>query len=202
MHTVVFDLGGVLIDWNPEYVYRQIFEDEAERRYFLTEVCSPHWNEQQDAGRSLQEATEWLVGQYPDYEPQIRAYYGRWQEMLGGAIPETVEILNQLREQNSHRLLALTNWSAETFPTALEMFDFLHHFEGILVSGQEKLIKPDPRIYHLLINRYGLNPGESLFIDDNPRNVEGARAVGLQAVHFQSPGQLREALEEQGILRL
>ncbi|NUQ23764.1 MAG: HAD family phosphatase [Saprospiraceae bacterium] len=200
IHTVVFDLGGVLIDWNPEYVYRQIFEDEAERRYFLTEVCSPHWNEQQDAGRTLQEATEWLVERFPDYESQIRAYYGRWQEMLGGAIPETVEILNQLREQNSHRLLALTNWSAETFPTALEMFDFLHHFEGILVSGHEKLIKPDPRIYHLLIERYGLNPGESLFIDDNPRNVEGARAVGLQAVHFQSPRQLREDLSVLGIL--
>ncbi len=200
INTVVFDLGGVLIDWNPEYVYRQIFEDEAERRYFLTEVCSPHWNEQQDAGRSLQEATEWLVGQFPDYEPQIRAYYGRWQEMLGGAIPETVDILNQLRDQASHRLLALTNWSAETFPTALELFDFLHYFEGILVSGVEKLIKPDPRIYQLLISRYGLNPGESLFIDDNPKNVEGARAVGLHAVHFQSPGQLRKALEEWGIL--
>ncbi|MBK8706846.1 MAG: HAD family phosphatase [Saprospiraceae bacterium] len=202
INTVVFDLGGVLIDWNPEYVFRQIFEDEAERRYFLTEVCSPHWNEQQDAGRTMQEATEWLVERFPDYESQIRAYYGRWQEMLGGSIPETVEILNQLREQNSHRLLALTNWSAETFPTALEMFDFLHHFEGILVSGHEKLIKPDPRIYHLLIDRYGLNPGKSLFIDDNPKNVEGARAVGLQAVHFQSPGQLREDLEERGILGL
>lgn len=200
INTVVFDLGGVLIDWNPEYVYRQIFEDEAERRYFLTEVCSPHWNEQQDAGRTLQEATAWLVERFPDYEPQIRAYYGRWQEMLGGAIPETVDILNQLRDQASHRLLALTNWSAETFPTALEMFDFLHHFEGILVSGEEKLIKPDPRIYQLLISRYGLNPGESLFIDDNPKNVEGARAVGLHAVHFQSPGQLRKALEEWGIL--
>lgn len=200
LDTIIFDLGGVLIDWNPEYVFREIFDDEQEMRYFFNEICTHDWNIQQDAGRPLAEATELKVAEFPDYEPHIRAYYGRWREMLGGAIEETVEILDVLRKQSSHRLLALTNWSHETFPTALELYDFLHWFEGIVVSGQEKLIKPDRRIYQLLIERYQLEPSRALFIDDNKNNVAGALEAGLHAVRFESPGQLRRFFREHGIL--
>ncbi|MDX1939084.1 MAG: HAD family phosphatase [Saprospiraceae bacterium] len=200
LNTIIFDLGGVLIDWNPEYVFRNVFDDEQEMYYFFENICTHDWNIQQDAGRSLAEATEILVQERPDYESQIRAYYGRWREMLGGAIEETVEILDILRKQDSHRLLALTNWSHETFPTALERYDFLHWFEGIVVSGEEKLIKPDPRIYNLLIDRYQVEPQRALFIDDNVKNVTGAQSVGLQAVRFESPGQLRGFLKENGVL--
>lgn len=200
LDTIIFDLGGVLIDWNPAYVFRQIFEDEREMQYFFDYVCTSEWNVQQDAGRPLAVATEQKVAQFPDYEPQIRAYYGRWREMLGGAIHETVDILKHLKEQKEQRLLALTNWSHETFPVALELYDFLQWFEGILVSGEEKLIKPDPRIYKLLIERYDVEPTKALFIDDNERNVTAAKDVGLQAVHFTSPAQLREFLQKQHIL--
>lgn len=198
--TVIFDLGGVLIDWNPEYVFREVFEDHTEMRYFLTEVCSPEWNEQQDAGRTLQEATEILVAQFPDYEHQIRTYYNRWQDMLGGAISNSVEILRGLHQKQTHRLYALTNWSHETFPVALELFDFLHLFEGILVSGEEKLLKPDRRIYELLMSRYGIDGRRALFIDDNPKNVKGAQEAGLNAIRFESPEQLALELKNFKIL--
>ncbi|HMO39508.1 MAG TPA: HAD family phosphatase [Saprospiraceae bacterium] len=200
LNTIIFDLGGVLIDWNPEYVFRQIFTDKREMRYFFDYICTHDWNIQQDAGRPLVEATEEKVAEFPDYEAQIRAYYGRWREMLGGPIGETVEILDTLRQQDKHRLLALTNWSHETFPTALELYDFLHWFEGIVVSGQEKLIKPDRRIYELLLERYNVEPQRAIFIDDNAKNVAGAQAVGLHAVQFESPGQLHRFLQTQGIL--
>ncbi len=198
--TVIFDLGGVLIDWNPEYVFREVFDDHSEMRYFLTEVCSPEWNEQQDAGRTLREATEILVAQFPDYEPQIRTYYDRWQDMLGGAISNSVEILRGLHQKRTHRLYALTNWSHETFPVALELFDFLHLFEGILVSGEEKLLKPDKRIYELLMSQYGIEGHRALFIDDNPKNVKGAQDAGLHAIRFESPEQLALDLKNFNVL--
>jgi 2-haloacid dehalogenase len=198
--TIIFDLGGVLIDWNPEYVFREIFEKEEEMRYFFSEICTHDWNIQQDAGRPLAEATEVLVAQFPEYEPHIRSYYGRWQEMLGGPIQETVDILEELHQSQEHRLLALTNWSHETFPTALELYPFLQLFEGILVSGVEKLIKPDPRIYQLLIERYTVHPNRALFIDDNLKNVEGAKALGIEAIQFKSSAQLKSYLQENGVL--
>ena len=200
IETVIFDLGGVLIDWNPEYLFRKIFDDEAEMLHFLSEITSPEWNEQQDAGRPLAEATEWLVARHPAYDAQIRAYYDRWEEMLGGAVEETVELLERIHGQQRHRLYALTNWSQETFPIALQRYDFLQLFEGILVSGREKLKKPDARIYRLLIERYAINPARAIFIDDSPRNVAGAQKAGIEAVHFTSPRQLKKFLEEKEIL--
>lgn len=200
IETVVFDLGGVLIDWNPEYLFRKIFEDEAEMRHFLEKIATPDWNEQQDAGRPLAEATEWLVERHPEHEAAIRAYYGRWEEMLGGAIRKTVAILEEIHTRDEHRLYALTNWSAETFPIARERYAFLQRFEGILVSGEEKLKKPDTRIYRLLAERYGIEPERALFIDDSLRNVKGAREVGFQAIHFQSPEELEADLRERGII--
>ena len=194
--TIVFDLGGVLIDWNPLYLYKKIFSTEEEAVRFLEEVCNSAWNVQQDGGRSLAEATEERVRLHPEREAEIRAYYERWPEMLGGIIPGTVELLDTLAGSGQYRLYALTNWSAETFPIALGRYAFFQHFQGILVSGAEKLIKPDPRIYQLLCSRYDILPEKAVFIDDSPKNVVGARNIGMHAIHFQSPMQLREELAE------
>lgn len=196
--TIIFDLGGVLIDWNPEYVFRHLIPDPERRRFFFENICTHEWNVEQDAGRPIAEATELLVNQHPEWEPEIRAYYGRWEEMLGGPIPETVELLRELRDSGEHRLLALTNWSSETFPVALARYDFLHWFEGIVVSGDEKTRKPFPHIYELLLDRYGVNPAEAIFIDDSLKNVEAAEALGIHGVHFQGAEALREVLQERG----
>lgn len=200
IETVIFDLGGVLIDWNPEYLFRDIFEEEEEMRRFFEEVCTPAWNLQQDAGRPLEQATEEKVQEFPEYEPAIRAYYGRWVEMLGGPIAASVSILEQIHRRGAHRLYALTNWSHETFPVAQERYDFLQLFEGVVVSGHEKLAKPDPRIYHTLLNRYGVKPESAVFIDDNAHNVEAAENMGIEAIHFQGAEQLEKALHGLGVL--
>ena len=200
VETVIFDLGGVLVDWNPRYLYRKIFSKEAEMNAFLENVCTSDWNEQQDAGRPLAVATQLLLDQYPDYTSEIQAFYGRWEEMLGGVIKGTEAILRQLHQQASHRIYALTNWSAETFPVAQARYDFLQLFEGILVSGEEMMKKPDPRIYHLIFERYAIDPATALFIDDNQKNVEAARKVGLDAIRFTSPEELRTVLLQKEVL--
>ena len=197
--TVVFDLGGVLIDWNPEYLYKQIIPDEAERRWFLSNITTPDWNEEQDAGRSLEEGTELLVRQYPEHERSIRVFYDRWKEMLGGPIHETVEIFRHLKEESKVRLYALTNWSAETFPIALELYEFLHWFDGRLVSGAENIRKPSPEIYTLLIERFGIDPTKAVYVDDNLRNVIPARELGFYGIHFQSPAQFQQELAMLGV---
>jgi 2-haloacid dehalogenase len=197
--TIIFDLGGVLIDWNPRYLYRKIFKTEEEITWFFENICTPAWNDEQDAGRSFEEATEELVLKYPEHEVAVRAWYGRWQETIEGSLPDTVAILQQLKEQKNYGLYALTNWSAETFPWALENFDFLHWFEGIVVSGTEKTRKPFPEIYQILFNRYNVDPARAVFIDDNIKNVLGARAVGMRAIHFQSSAQLRQELDPLGV---
>lgn len=198
--TVIFDLGGVLIDWNPKYLYRKIFDEEPSVEHFLENICTPDWNEEQDAGRSLQEATDFLAARFPDQAENIRAYYTRWPEMLGGVFEGTVQILRELKESRKYRLYALTNWSAETFPIALERYEFLNWFDGIVVSGIEKCRKPFPAFYHLLVQRYQINPREALFVDDSLRNVKGAEAVGMQAVLFVNPEQLIADLKEKGVL--
>jgi len=199
INTIIFDLGGVLIDWNPEYVFRELIPDPERRRFFFENICTHEWNIEQDAGRPLAEATELLVNEHPDWESEIRAYYGRWEEMLGGPIHETVDLLRELRDRDEHRLLALTNWSGETFPVALSRYDFLHWFEGIVVSGDEKTRKPFSDIYEILLDRYEVNPSQAVFIDDSLKNVEGAEAVGINGIHFQSTAQLKDTLREWGV---
>jgi 2-haloacid dehalogenase len=200
IHTIIFDLGGVLIDWNPDYVFRQRIPDEARRRFFYENICTHDWNIEQDAGRSIAEATEMLVAQWPDWEADIRAFYGQWEEMLGGPIHDTVDILRQLRDDKKVRLLALTNWSAETFPVALARYEFLHWFEGIVVSGTEKTRKPFADIYEILLRRYDVDARGSVFIDDNLANVEAAKALGIDGIQFHSAAQLREALTARSAL--
>ncbi|MDA0200791.1 MAG: HAD family phosphatase [Bacteroidetes bacterium] len=198
--NIIFDLGGVLIDWNPEYVYLEVFEgDRKKMQWFLDEICTMDWNENQDAGYSLQQATEDRVQMFPQYEEWIRMYYGRWEEMLGGAIKDTVVILNRLLKNPDYRVIALTNWSAETFPVALERYEFLHRFEGIVVSGAEKMRKPFPEIYQLTLDRYEFKAEDSLFIDDNKRNVEAASKMGITSILFKSPDDLNAELEKIGI---
>lgn len=200
INTIVFDLGGVLIDWNPSYVFDKMFTDEERKKHFFENICTPDWNEMQDAGRTLKEATEELLAKHPEWKEYIEAYYGRWEEMLGGPIHGTVEILRQLKNEQKYKLYALTNWSAELFPIALKRYDFLHWFDGRVVSGEEKTRKPFREFYDVMINRFGLIPEQTLFIDDNFRNVEAAKQIGFKTVAFVSPPQLKEELHQSGIL--
>ena len=194
--NVIFDLGGVLIDWNPEYVYLDVFNGDREKmKWFFDEICTMDWNENQDAGYPLQQATEERVKLFPEYEEWIRIYYGRWEEMLGNQIDGTVAILKQLIDNPNYKVVALTNWSAETFPVALERFDFLHWFEGIVVSGTEKMRKPFNEIYELTINRFNIEASQSLFIDDNARNIEAAKKMGINTIRFNNPTQLKSELK-------
>lgn len=195
--TIIFDLGGVLIDWNPKYVYRGVFNgDEKKVDWFLNTICTTDWNMAHDAGRPLKEGTELLVEQFPEYEEWIRIYYNEWPNMLGGPIDETVALLKQLKNIETHKIYALTNWSAETFPIALERFDFLQLFEGIVVSGDEKTRKPFKDIYDITLNRYSITPEKAVFIDDNRSNVEAAIKCGIHGIHFKNAEQLEKKLTE------
>jgi 2-haloacid dehalogenase len=198
--TIIFDLGAVLIDWNPRYLYRKIFKTEEEITWFLENICTSEWNDEQDAGRSFEEATEELAVKHPEWEVPIRAWYTRWKESIQGPIHDTVAILKSIKESKNYRLYALTNWSSETFPWALSTYDFLHWFEGIVVSGVEKIRKPEPEFYKILFDRYKVNPSRALFIDDNLKNIDAGKTMGLTTIHFQSPLQLRNELERLGIL--
>jgi 2-haloacid dehalogenase len=200
INTIIFDLGAVLIDWNPHYLYRTLFSDEAEMKNFLATICTSDWNEEQDAGRSLTEGTEALISRFPEHEANIRAFYSRWEEMLGEAFWDTVEIFKELKDSSRYKIYALTNWSAETFPIALKRYDFLGWFDGIVVSGEEKMRKPTPAFYELLFSRHQVKPDEALFIDDNYRNIVAAEKLGIRSIHFTSAVQLRETLKELDIL--
>lgn len=197
--TVVFDLGGVLIDWDPRKVYRQIFDTEEEIDWFFENICTMDWNEEQDAGRSLFEATNMKILEHPQWAEHIKAYYGRWEEMLGDAIEDTLKVLNDLRGIPNLRLIALTNWSAETFPIALDKFEFLQWFEGIVVSGTENTRKPFPDIYQIVFDRYNVDPASALFIDDNLRNVQASESLGMQAIHFKRNKSLKKKLRNLGL---
>ena len=201
IENVVFDLGGVLIDWNPRHVFRSMFDDEESMERFLTEVCSSEWNARQDAGRPWAEAVQVLVAEHPDFEEHIRAYYDRWRDMLGGPIAETVDVLADLR-RTSLRLFALSNWSSETFVVARAMpeYSFLDWFDGIVISGDVGIVKPDPAIFRHLLERYDLEPSRTLFIDDVAANIDTAKALGLRTVRFESGAALRAELRARGLL--
>ena len=190
----VFDLGGVLLDWNPRHLYRKLFAgDEAAMEHFLATVCTHEWNRCQDAGRSFAEGERLLKAEHPDKIELIHAYGARFDEMLAGPIAGSVEILAELRDRGTP-LYSLTNWSAETFPAALERFAFLRWFRGILVSGEAGVIKPDPRIFTLLIERFAVDPKRTVYIDDVETNIAAARHFGIHAIHFTTVERLREEL--------
>lgn len=200
INTIIFDLGGVLIDWNPRYLYEKVFKTEKEIDYFLDNICTSDWNEEQDGGRSLAEATKILVDQYPEHKTAIEHYYGRWEEMLKGDIPGTVRVLEKLKESGKYKLYALTNWSSETFPIAEQRFEFLSYFDGIVVSGTEKDRKPFPSFYQLMLDRYAIDPKTAVFIDDRYSNIEGAEKVGISGIHYIDPVQLEKELKAKGVV--
>jgi 2-haloacid dehalogenase len=198
--TVIFDLGGVLLDWNPRHLYRQLFaEDEAAMEHFLATVCTGEWNRQQDAGRLVAEAAHLLTAEHPDKAALIDAYYTRHLDMIAGPIDGTLAILSELHARGTP-LYFLSNYSAETYPLALERFDFLSWFEGGIVSGEHGIIKPDPAIYALLLGRFGIDPHRAVFIDDVPANAEAARPFGIHPIHFRDPDALRAELAGLGLL--
>jgi len=198
--TIIFDLGGVLIDWNPEYVYLDVFNGDREKmKWFFDHICTHDWNENQDAGYPLAKATEERIALFPEHEELIRMFYGRWVEMLGDAIHETVDILDKLISKKQYKIVALTNWSHETFPIALNRFEFLHRFEGIVVSGEEKTRKPFKEIYEITLNRFNIKAEQSIFIDDNSRNIEAAVALGINGIHFKNSKFLIEQLKAYNI---
>jgi len=196
--VIVFDLGGVLIDWNPRYLYRQLFEDEAAMEFFLTEICSPAWNARQDAGRSFAEAVTELSERHPEQRALIEAYHHRWPEMIEGALDDTVAILAQLVHAG-FEVHALTNWSAETFPIACDRFPFLDWFETILVSGEVGMMKPDRAIFDLLLERIDRPAAGTIFIDDSVPNIEAADALGFDAIRFTGADELRSELTARGL---
>lgn len=198
--NIIFDFGGVLMDWNPRYFFRDYFNDDEKMEFFLKNIAEDEWNAEQDRGRSLKDGTDIQVAKFPEWEMEIRAYYDNWTTMLRSDIPENVEVLRKL-QHSDYELFGLTNWSAETFPYALENYDFFDIFEGkIVVSGTEKLIKPDPKIWHVLLERYNLKAEESVFIDDNPKNIEVAKSLGFATVHIIEEISLEKELKSLGLI--
>jgi 2-haloacid dehalogenase len=191
---VVFDLGGVLIDWNPRHLYRKLIADEAAMELFLSTVCTQAWNERQDAGRTFAEAAALLRAQHPHRTELIDAYGARFDEMMKGPIEGSVSILETLHRKGVP-LFALSNWSRETFPLAERRFEFLKLFRGRVISGEIGMIKPDPRIFEHLLERFRIAPDDAVYIDDNPKNAAAATALGLHGIHFTDPGKLQRELE-------
>jgi 2-haloacid dehalogenase len=198
--VVVFDIGGVLIDWDPRHLYRKLFSgNEPAMEHFLANVCTHEWNRRQDAGRSFAEGARLLKLRHPDKAELIDAYADRFDEMMAGPIVGVVEILAELRDRETP-LYVLSNFSAETFPPAFERFDFLRWFRGMVISGEVGVIKPDPRIYEILLARFAIDPHRAVYIDDVAANVAGARPVGIHGIHFTPPGALREELVRLALL--
>lgn len=181
--NIVFDFGGVLLDWNPRYYYRTFFWDENEMEHFLANICTDEWNAEQDRGRSFSEGIKLLQSQHPEYRNAIQLFSDRWEDMLKSELPDGVKLLRELKDRD-YRIWGLTNWSAETIQIAYRKYDFFQLFDGIVVSEEEKLIKPDRRIYEVLLDRYKLNAEESVFIDDNHANIKTAQELGFKAILF------------------
>lgn len=197
--NIVFDYGRVLVDWNPRYLYDKVFPTPEESERFIRDICNMEWNVQMDAGKPFSEGTAELAAEHPGYHDEIMMYDSRWYEMMGDQVPGMDELLGDISRRGIH-IYGLTNWSAEKLPRVLETYPVFRHIEGMVVSGEEKVVKPSPRIYRLLLEKYGLRAGECLFVDDSPANVDGARAVGMEGVVFSGAGELRAFLEAEGIL--
>lgn len=192
--NIIFDFGGVLVDWNPRYVFVPWFGDAARAEWFLSNICTYEWNAQVDSGRSTAEITEERVAQFPEWETEIRMYYDRWIEMLHGEIPGMETLVREYKARG-YRVWGLTNWSAELFPLVQNSFPVFDLMDGIVVSGVEKVIKPHPELYRILLERYGLKAAECVFIDDNAANVAGAEAIGIRGILFEGADKLREQLD-------
>ncbi len=195
--NIIFDFGGVLIDWDPKYLYKKVFNDKNELNHFLTNVLPPDWNVRFDEGNDMQKNINELSKQNPKYKNEIQMYKDRWTEMLKGDMPQNTQLLEPLSKK--YNLYGLTNWSAETFPIAYEKYNFFKIFKGIVVSGEEKLVKPNPDIYKILLSRYKLNPENSLFIDDLLKNIEAAKTLKINTIHYKNDINLQNELVKFGI---
>jgi len=199
IEAVVFDLGNVLIPWNPRFLYRKLFGgDEAKMDWFLANVCTFAWNETFDSGRSFAEGVSELIAQFPQYADMIRAYDSRWEEMLGDPIEENVALLQDLKRAG-HPVYALSNWPAGKFQIARRRCPFLSLFDGMVISGEVGFKKPSPEIFQLLLSKHKLDPGRCVFIDDTSGHVAAARSLGLNGIVYQSPVQLRQDLGRLGL---
>lgn len=190
---LIYDFGAVLVDWDPRRLYVPYFGDEARADWFLTEICPYEWNAQVDAGRSPKEVTEERVALFPEWEKEIRMYYGRWIEMMGGEIPGMRALVQDLKARG-YGVYGLTNWSRETFPLVRDRYPVFGLLDGYVVSGEEMTMKPDPALYRILLDRFGLKGEECLFIDDNPRNAAGGESLGIRGIVFHDAEQLRTEL--------
>lgn len=194
--NIVFDFGGVLIDWNPRYLYYPYFNgDKEQAEWFLKNICNFAWNIQMDGGKPFAEGVAELTALYPEWAEAIEVYHTRWIEMISGEVAGTADLVRRLKEAG-YRVYGLTNWSMETYPLIRDNYDVFNLFEGIVVSGEEHLLKPQKEIYHCLLSRYGLQADESLFLDDNADNVAGAEAVGMKTIRFESAVQAEQELKE------
>jgi 2-haloacid dehalogenase len=192
LENIIFDFGGVLVDWNPRYLYKDHFKDEKGMEYFLKNICNDKWNLEQDKGRTLLEGTVLLQNKYPEFYSLIQLYYDKWETMLKSDIPETVSLFYRLKTK--YKIYGLTNWSIETISILYRRFPFFKEFDGIVVSGQEKIVKPNPQIYHVLLERYNLKVENSVFIDDNINNIKVAEKIGLYAIHYENTSKLETKL--------
>ncbi|SEC14884.1 2-haloacid dehalogenase [Rhizobiales bacterium GAS191] len=197
--TVVFDIGNVLLDWNPRYLYRKIFADEDRMEWFLANICTPAWNLEQDRGRSFADAVGLLTERNPEWAQEIRAFDERWEETIAGEIQGSLQLLARLKRAGVP-IYAITNFSYEKYLQAAKRFAFFADFDGVVVSGRERLLKPDAAIYRLFLERYGVEASRSLFVDDSLTNVEGARRVGMNAVQFRDAEGLAADLASFGVL--
>lgn len=201
INTIVFDLGGVLVDWNPKYVYKDVFKGDMHKvDWFLNNVCTPSWNIEQDAGRTIEEAVILKTNEFPQYKKEIEIYYNEWHYMFSGPIEENVSLFKSLVSRPNYKVYALTNWSAEKWDKALELFPFFKDFDGWVVSGQEKTRKPFDDIYNILIKRFRLTGPKTLFIDDNAENAAAAKNIGINAIHYKNPAQLLDEFKKFGIV--
>tara|TARA_B100000085_G_scaffold268580_1_gene279163 strand:- start:472 stop:1065 length:594 start_codon:yes stop_codon:yes gene_type:complete len=191
----LFDLGGVFFDWDPDHFYKNVFENIEEREFFLAEVCNDQWNVQQDAGRSIAEAELELIPKFPHYEKEIKMYYKNHRKMIRGVFEESVDILKKLKDKN-YDCYVLSNWSAETFEGMTDDYPFLKLFDGLLISGEDKLIKPDHAIYQLARDRFNLNPEETVFIDDKLENIQAAQEMNFKTIHLTDPNIIKTEIKK------
>jgi len=193
--NIIFDFGGVLLDWNPHYLFDPYFGDSRKAQWFIDNICTPEWNSSLDAGKPFVQGVRELTAAHPEWEKEIRLYHTGWIKMMGGQIEGMYELVGKLKGKGYH-IYGLTNWSAETFALVRHEYPVLALMEGIVVSGEEKVIKPSPEIYRTLLTRYCLEPSESVFIDDNSNNVKGAEAVGIKGIQMVSRMKLEDDLEK------
>ena len=193
MQNIIFDFGNVLVQWHPEQIYTEYFGDEARAWWFLRHVADMDFRQRIDAGESMEKCIREKQSQYPDYAEAIELYRSKWREMLTDEVPGMRDLINELRVLN-YEIYGLTNWSMETFPEAREHFGILQMIDRYVVSGAEGMVKPDPRLFQVLLDRYGLRAGECTFVDDNPDNVAAARKMGMNGIVFTGADELRKEL--------